>query len=324
MRLIGLVVVLALQLALSAVDAEAQPATIKRIGFLSPASPAPTGTSLEAFRQGLRELGWIEGQTVTIEYRWAAGDPQKIQALATDLVQLKVDVIVTTGAHPIRVVKETTSTIPVVFVVLTDPVGSGLVASLARPGGNLTGLASQFEELITKQPQLVKEALPTVTRIAVLHRPESATGLVTAAENAARNVGFSVRTFKVGDVPQYENAFRMAQKERCGAILVLPSPIFNSQRRRLIDLAAQYRLPAIYEFKDYVQDGGLMSYGPNITRMFRGAANYVDRILRGARPGDLPIERPATFELAINLKTARALGLTISPSVLGRADEMIE
>jgi putative ABC transport system substrate-binding protein len=320
MRLIGLAVVLALV----ASDAEAQPAPIRRIGFLNPASPAPMGPMLEAFRQGLREQGWIEGQSLTIDYRWAHGDPQRIQALAADLVQLKVEVIFTTGTHPIRVVKQTTSTIPVVFVVLVDPVATGLVTSFARPGGNLTGLASQFEDLITKQPQLLKEALPAVSKIAMVHRPETAPGLLSAAEKAARNVGFSVRTFQVADVPQYENALRLAQRDRCGAILVLPSPIFSSQRAQLIGLAAKYRLPAIYEFKEFVQDGGLMSYGPNMTRMFRGAAGYVDRILRGARPGDLPIERPTTFELAINLKTAKTLGLTIPLSVLGRADQVIE
>jgi putative ABC transport system substrate-binding protein len=322
MRLIGLAVVLAL--ALVASDAEAQPAPIRRIGFLNPASPAPMGPMLEAFRQGLREQGWIEGQSLAIDYRWAHGDPQRIQALAADLVQLKVDVIFTTGTHPIRVVKEATSTIPVVFVVLVDPVATGLVTSFARPGGNLTGLASQFEDLITKQPQLLKEALPAVSKIAMVHRPETAPGLLSAAEKAARNVGFSVRTFQVADVPQYEHALRLAQRDRCGAIIVLPSPIFSSQRGRLIELAAQYRLPAIYEFKEFVQDGGLMSYGPNMARMFRGAASYVDRILRGTRPGDLPIERPTTFELAINLRTAKALGLTIPPSVLGRADAVIE
>ena len=322
MRLIALTVVLALTLAAS--DGETQPASIRRIGYLPPASPASVGPMLEGFRQGLRELGWIEGQNLTIEYRWAHGEPQQVQALAADLVQLKVDVIVTTGTHPIRVVKEATGAIPVVFVVLFDPVASGLVASFARPGGNLTGLASQFEDLITKQPQLLKEALPAVSRIALVHRPETVPGLLSAAENAARNVGFFVRPFKVADVPQYENALRAAQRERCGAIIVLPSPFFTSQRGQLIELAAKYRMPAIYEFKEFVQDGGLMSYGPNMIRMFRGAASYVDRILRGARPGDLPIERPATFELAINLKTAKTLNLTISPSVLGRADSVIE
>jgi putative ABC transport system substrate-binding protein len=320
MRLTALAVLLTLAVA----DTEAQPNPHRRIGFLNPASPVSMGPMHEAFRQGLRELGWTEGQNLTIEYRWAHGDAQRIPALAADLVQLRVDVIFTTGTHPIRVLKEATSTIPVVFVVLTDPVGSGLVTSFARPGGNLTGLASQFEDLITKQPQLLREALPAVPRIALVHRPEISPGIIGAAENAARNVGFSFRTFKVSDVPQYESALKTAQRERCGAILVLPSPIFSSQRGQLIELAAKYRLPAIYEFKEFVQDGGLMSYGPNMTRMFRSAAGYVDRILRGARPGDLPIERPTTFELAINLKTAKTLGLTIPPSVLGRADQLID
>ena len=187
MRLIALAIVLALTLA--AADTEAQPIPSRRIGFLMPASPTSMGPMHEAFRQGLRELGWTEGQTVTIEYRWAYGDAQRVPALAAELVQLKVDVIVTTGTHPIQVVKDTTSTIPVVFVVLVDPVASGLVTSFARPGGNLTGLASQFEDLITKQPQLLTEALPAVPRIALVHRPETAPGLLSTAENAARMAG---------------------------------------------------------------------------------------------------------------------------------------
>ena len=322
MRLIALAVLLALTLA--AADTEGQPIPSRRIGFLNPASPVSMGPMHEAFREGLRELGWTEGQTVTIEYRWAYGDAQRVPALAAELVQLKVDVIVTTGTHPIRVVKETTSTIPVVFVVLVDPVASGLVTSFARPGGNLTGLASQFEDLITKQPQLLKEALPAVFRMALIHHLETAPGLLSAAENAARNVGFSVRTFKASDVPQYENALKTAQRERCGAILVLPSPIFSSQRGQLIELAAKYRLPAIYEFKEFVQDGGLMSYGPNMTRMFRSAASYVDRILRGARPGDLPIERPTKFYFVINLRAARGLRVTVTEALRAQANQLIE
>ncbi len=322
MRRIGLAVLIALTLA--PVVADAQQSGIPRIGFLGPGNPAVDSPQVLAFRRGLRDLGWLEGQTVAIEYRWAEGNPQRLPALARDLTQLKVDVIVTSGTGAVRAAKEATSTIPIVFIVLVDPVSRGLVKGFARPGGNATGLASQFDELITKQPQLMKEALPNFSRIALLFRAEDSPAFVSTAEAAARGLGLTVRALKVAAVGEYENAFRTAQRERAGAIQVLPSPIFSAQRRVLIELAAKYRLPAIYEFSDYVRDGGLMSYGPSITEMFRGVASYVDRILKGAKPDDLPVERPATFELAINLKTARALGLTISQSVLGRADQVIE
>jgi len=197
------------------------------------------------------------------------------------------------------------------------------VQSFARPGGNLTGLASQFEDLITKQPQLMKEALPSLSRLVLLARVESSAEFVSRAEGAARGLGLSVRSLKVSALEEYENAFRTAQRERAGAIQVLPSPIFGAQHRTLVTLAAKYRLPAIYEFRDYVAVGGLMSYGPSITGMFRGAATHVDRVLKGAKPEDIPVERPKTFELVINLNTAKALGLTISPEILGRADELI-
>ena len=322
-RLIGLAVVLTLS-ALAPVGANAQPTKTPRIGFLGAGNAVPVPSQLEAFREGLRELGWIESQTLTIEYRWIEGSPQRVPALAADLVRLNVDVLVVTGSQAIRAAKEATASIPIVFVVLVDPVAAGFVKSFARPGGNLTGLASQFDELSTKQLQLVKETLPKLTSIALLQRVESPSSFLKAAETAARGLGFSVRSFKVGGPVEYESPFRAAQSERIGAIQVLPSPYFNVHRRQLIELAAKYRLPAIYEFKDHVQDGGLMSYGPDINPMFRRAASYVDRILKGARPGDLPIERPATFELAINLKTAKALGLTIPQSVLGRADHVID
>jgi len=324
MRLIGLAVVLAVGLTLPSTAVEAQSSKTPRIGYLGIGNPTPVSSQLEAFRRGLRDLGWIEGQTLTIEYRWAEGIPGQLPALAADLVRLRVDVIVATGTSGIRAAKEATRAIPIVFVVLVDPVATGLVKSLARPGGNLTGLASQFEELITKQPQLLKEALPKLSRIALLYGAESPATTMSAVDTAVRGLGLSARSLKVAGVAEYESAFKTAQRERAEAILVLPSPFFSAHRARLIELAARYRLPAMYEFKDYVQDGGLMSYGPNINEMFRSMASYVDRILKGAAPGDLPIERPATFELVINLKTAKTLGITISPSVLGRADQVIE
>jgi len=230
---------------------------------------------------------------------------------------------VLSGSPAIRAAQSATRIIPVVFVVLVDPVTSGFVPNLARPGGNMTGLASQFEELITKQLQLLKEALPGLSRIALLHRSDGSPAVLAAAERSARILGLTARSLKVTDAADLENAFRLARKERADAVHVLPSPYFNAHQLRLIELAARYRLPAIYEFGNYVQNGGLMSYGPNINEMYARMAHYADRILKGAKPGDLAIERPARFELLINLKTATALGLTILQSLLQRADQVI-
>jgi putative ABC transport system substrate-binding protein len=325
MRLIGLAVALALGLFLAPLAAEAQPTRTPRIGYLRNSSPPP-GFSEQLFNQRLRELGWIEGQTVTIEYRWADGNPDRLPGLAAELVQAKVDIIVASGAAGIRAAQRATSTIPIVFVILNDPVALGLVKSLARPGGNATGLASQFEELISKQLQLLKEAVPAVSRIALLayDHPEVSTVNLSAAEAAARRLGLTPQILKVADVAEFENAFRKARSERAGAIQVMPTPFFSIHRQRLIELAAKYRLPASYEFKNYVEDGGLLSYGPSINEMWRDAARYVDRILKGAKAGDQPIERPTKFELVINLKTAKALGLTIPQSLLLRADQVIQ
>jgi ABC-type uncharacterized transport system substrate-binding protein len=230
---------------------------VPRIGYIGNGSPTtPASPQLEAFRQGLRELGYIEGQTVTIEYRWAEGNSDRLPALAADLARLKVDVIVLSGSPAIRAARDATSTIPLVFVMLADPVIAGFVPSLARPGGNMTGLASEFEELITKQLQLLKEALPKVSRVALLYHPEIATAIAPAAETAARKLGLTAWAFKVAGVAEFEHVFKTARSERVGAIHVLPSPFFNVHRRQLIELAARYRLPAVYEFKNYVDDGG--------------------------------------------------------------------
>ena len=308
----------------TALAAEAQPATPRRIGFLGNASATAVSPQNEAFRRSLRELGWIEGQNVTIEYRWLEGDPERLPGLVAELVHAKVDVIVLSGTPAIRAAQKATRTIPVVFVVLTDPVTLGLVPSLAHPGGNMTGMASQFEELIAKQLQLLKEAVPNLSRVGLLHQSGVPLAVLAAAETAARSLGLTARALNVAGVAEFENAFKLARSERAGAILVLPSPYFDAQRARLIALAAQYRLPAFYEFRNYVKDGGLMSYGPSINEMFARSATYVDRILKGAKPGDLAIERPTRFELVINLKTAAALGLTVPQSLLQRADEVIQ
>jgi putative ABC transport system substrate-binding protein len=304
--------------------ADAQPATIPRIGWLGNGSPAPSSANLEAFRRGLEQRGWIEGQTVGIEYRWAEGKPDRLPALVSELARLQVAVIVLSGTAAIQAARSVTTTVPIVFVYLADPVSAGLVDSLARPGANLTGVASEFDALITKQVELLKEVVPGIARVAILHRPELTPPILSAATQAARDLGLIAHPLKVADVAEFEPAFMTARRAGAGGIHVMPSPFFYVQRRRLAELAARYRLPAMYELKDYVEDGGLMSYGPSINEMFRGAASHVDRILKGAKPRDLPIERPTTFELVVNLKTAKALGLTIPPSVLGRADRAIE
>ena len=310
---------------LATTPAAAQPGRGARVGWLGNGTPrAAASPEMEAFRQGLQARGWIEGQNVTIERRWAEGTPDRLPGLVRELVQQKVDVIMLAGTAAIRAARSVTQTVPIVFVVLADPVAGGFVPSIARPGGNLTGVASEFESLITKQLELLKETVPGLARVGVLDRPEIAPTMHTAVETAARRLGLAPRFLKVVEVADFEPAFRAARAEGAGAILVLPSPFLNAQRRQLIELAARYRLPAFYEFREFVEDGGLMSYGPSILEMFRSSASHVDRILKGARPGDLPIERPTTFELVINLRTARALGLSIPPAVLGRADQVLE
>jgi len=268
-------------------------------------------------------LGWIEGKNISIEQRLAEGEPHRLPALVAELIRERVEVIVLSGSPAVRAAQQATDKIPIVFVILVDPVLVGFVPSLARPGGNLTGLASQFEELITRQLQLLKEAVPNLTRVALLHRPEVVPITLPAAERAAQSLGLSTKALVVANVGEFEDAYKTARSSLAGAIQVFPSAYFDVQRKRLIELAARYRLPAIYEFKNYVQDGGFMSYGPSINEMYRGMARYVDRILKGANPGDLPIERPARFELVVNMKTAAALGLTVSQSLLQQADELI-
>jgi putative ABC transport system substrate-binding protein len=303
----------------------ALPEKSARVGFLGNGAAATGSSSLRALRQGLRDLGWVEGQTVAFDLRWAEGNPERVPALVAELVEAKVHVIVVSGPSAIGAAQRATKTIPVVFVVLIDPVTMGFVRTLAHPGGNMTGLGSHFDEVITKQLQLLKEAVPKLTRVALLRRPESAPVLLTAALGAAQSLGLTARTLTFSSIAELDKAFKVAQDERMGAMHVLPSPfIGGAQRAHLIELAARYRLPACYELKGYVVDGGLMAYAPNIDDMFVRAASYVDRILKGADPGDLAIERPAKFDLVINVKTASALGLNIPPSLLQRADELIQ
>ena len=294
------------------------------IGFLGNANATTGASQLDALRLGLRDLGWIEGQNLTIVYRWADGHPERFPALVADLVQAKVDVIVLSGPQSMRAAQKATRTIPVVFVLLVDPVVMGFAQSLARPGGNMTGLASQYEELIPKQMQLLKEALPKLSRIAFLRHSEATPSIVAAAESAARTLGIVTRILIVTAEAEFESAFKTARSERIDAVHVLPSPYLGARRARLIELAARYRLPACYEFSLFVRDGGLMSYGPSLDDLYGRSASYVDRILKGANPGELAIERPARFELVINRKTAAALGLPIPQSLLSRADALIQ
>jgi putative ABC transport system substrate-binding protein len=304
-------------------DARAQPVK-RRVGFVSNGSQTAPSPQIDAFRGSLRDLGWIEGRNLEIEYRWAESDPDRLPALVAEFAKSKVDVIVLSGTQAIRAAQKTTPTIPVVFVLLTDPSALGFVPSLRHPGGNMTGVASQFEQLITKQLQLMKEALPGLSTVGLLHRSGETSVVLNAAEEAARRMDVVVRKLQVAGPTEFEAAFKKLRVEQDSAMLVLPSPYFAARRAQLIELAARYRMPACYEYRTYVEEGGLMSYGPGIDAMFARAATYVDRILRGAKPGDLPVEQPSKFELTVNLRTAKALGLVIPQALLVRADAVIE
>jgi putative ABC transport system substrate-binding protein len=300
-----------------------QAGKVHRIGFISNSNPTSGTALVDAFRRGLADLGWVNGQNISIEYRWAEGDLGRHPRLAAELVALKVEVIVLAGPAAARAAMQATRTIPIVAAVVGDPVAAGFATSLARPDGNLTGLAWQSSDLVTKQLQLLQEMVPKATRFNALGHPATPAAR-TAVEAAARALGVKLEVIDVSVPEAVPGAFEATQRGRAEGLIVLPSPMFYAERRRLAELAARHRLPAIYEVKEYVHVGGLASYGPSFPEMYRRAATYVDRILKGARPGDLPMEQPTTFELVINLKTAKALGLTIPQSLLLRADQVIE
>jgi ABC-type uncharacterized transport system substrate-binding protein len=309
---------------------EAQPAgKVFRIGYLA-SNLAAAPHLHEAFRQGLRDLGYFEGRNVVIEYRDAEGKLERLPALAAELVALKVDVIVTGGGTPAALAaKQATRTLPIVFPAAADPVTDGLVTSLARPSDNVTGLSLLAPELVGKRVEQLKQAVPGVSQVAVLWQPgglgeRTEKDTLKGAEAAARPLGVRLQFVEARGPAEFERAFSDMTRARAGALTVLPSPTFLYERRRLVDLAAKNRLPTVFAFREYVDAGGLMSYGPDITDMYRRAATYVDKIFKGAKPGDLPLEQPTKFELVINLKTAKALGLTIPPSLLQRADQVIE
>jgi putative ABC transport system substrate-binding protein len=309
--------------------AEAQQAAkIARIGYLA-TNLAANARLHEAFRQGLRDLSYVEGRNAVIEYRDAEGKPERFPAHAAELVALKVDVIVAPGTPAALAAKQATQTLPIVFAAVADAVTSGLVTSLARPGGNLTGLSFFGPELIGKRLEQLKQAVPGVSRVAVLWQPGSVgertdKEMLKEAEVAARALGVRPQFVEARGPADFDRAFSDMTKARAGALTVWSTPMFFNERIRLVDLAAKNRLPAVYQWREIVDAGGLMSYGPDLPDLFRRAATYVDRILKGAKPGDLPVEQPTKYELVINLKTAKALGLTIQPSVLQRADRVIE
>ena len=307
--------------------AKAQPpGKVPRIGVLVVATRSFFSTRIESFRQGLRELGYVEGKNVLIEYRYAEGKLDLLPALASELVQLKVDVIVTASPPGVQAAKNATSTIPIVFAAIGDPVGGGFVASLARPGGNVTGLSILAPALSGKRLELLKEAFPKVTRVVILWNPTSSGEALSFREMpaVAKALGVQHQSMEVRAANDFEDGFQRAKQEGAQALVTMPSPVINANRQQILEFAAKNRLPAMYAGSEFVEAGGLMSYGPNYTDQFRRAAVFVDKILKGAKPADLPVEQPTKFELIINLKTAKALGLTIPPSLLQRADQVIE
>jgi len=328
MRMIGLAVVLAVSLA-APLAADAQPAgKVPRIGFLGLTSPSDRPPLLDAFRQRLRDLGWVEGQNIVIDYRYGEGRVDRLPDLAAELVRLKVDLIVASaGTQVAMAAKNATETIPIVMIAVRDPVGTGLIAGLARPGGNVTGVSgSAGLEWVAKQLELLKETVPEIRRVAILSNPANAYHQLAIREVnvAARSLGVRLQLLEARGPNEFDGAFAAMAKERVGALLVLSDGIFSLHRTRLADLAAKSRLPAAYGVRESVEAGGLMSYGPSLLDSYRQAATYVDRILRGAKPAELPVEQPTKYELVINLKTAKALGLTIPQSLLVRADEIIQ
>jgi ABC-type uncharacterized transport system substrate-binding protein len=307
----------------------AQPQKVARIGFLTAGSLAMRSELIDAFKQGLLELGYVEGASIVVEYREAHSVVERFPALASELVHLGVDLIVASNSLAARAAQQATGTIPIVVPVMGDAVGDGLVASLARPGGNVTGLTFLGPELVPKRLALLQEALPTISRVAALWHPgaygeRTMTDMLSQTEDAARTLGIHLRLVAVQGPEEFDRAFSTIVGEHADALIVFPSPMLFTERRRIIGLATEHRLPSMAMGREFVKLGGLMAYGASMTDLHRRAATYVDRILKGAQPSDLPVEQPTIFELVINLGTARSLGLTIPPTLLARADEVIE
>jgi len=322
------VALVALLLTFSVPTEAQQPKTVARIGVLRSDSPSPNVPieTLVAFRGGLRELGYVEGQNIFLEYRWAEGRYERLPDLAAELVRLKVDVFFTTGTPATNAAKHATKTIPIVFVNVSDPVASGLVASLARPGGNITGLTNISSDLSGKQLELLKESVPGATRVAVLWNPANPAAALQLKETeaAARSLKVQLQLQEVRDPKDLDTAFSAMNRGRPNALFVLADPMLSTYQSRIAELAVRGRLPTIYWLRSFTDAGGLMSYGPSNADLNRRAATYVDKILKGAKPADLPVEQPVKFEFIINLKAAKQIGLTIPPNVLARADKVIK
>jgi putative ABC transport system substrate-binding protein len=325
----GLIPAVALLLLAAPLATDAQQAgKVPRIGFLSPGSLAEPRMRpyLEAFRQGLRELGYVEGQNIAIEFRWAEEKYDRLPALAAELARLNLDVIVAMTVPAIKAAKEATRTIPIIMAAVVDPVATGLVANLARPGQNVTGLAMMAPELTGKQLEILKEIVPKLSRVALLWNPANPGNApqLRAAREAARVLGVRFQFLEARSPSAIDAAFGVMTRERAEGVIVLVDSMLTSHGKHIADLAEKHHLPAVYGLPDLAKTGGLIAYGVDVPALFRRTARYVDKILKGAKPGDLPIEQPTTFELVINLKTAKALGLTIPPSLLLRADKVIE
>ena len=311
----------------ASLSAEAQRAgVLPRIGFVEAGSRSANQHFLDAFRQGLRDLRYVEGQTIVIEDRWADGRPDRFPELINALIRLRVDVVVVASTDGLMAAKKITDTVPVVFWGVSDPVGVGAVRSLAHPGGNITGVVLGFEDgLPGKWLELLREAVPSATHLAVLWNPESSgRGRVNELRTAATTMRLTLQILEVRSVSEFEGAFSTMSKAHVGGLVVVVDPLTLRHRENIVRFAAQTRLPAVYGFAEFVRSGGLMAYGPSVPDQARRAAGYVDRILHGAKPGDLPVEQPTKYEFVINLKTAMALALTIPPALLARADQVIE
>ena len=320
-------VAVALPLVLAPLASDAQrPQKVQRVGVLWQTTPAAASHIAAAFTEALRELGHVEGKNVAFDYRWAEGKPERLPALAADLVRLKVDLIVASALSAAEAARRATTTIPIVMVNAADPVESGLVRSLVRPGGNVMGLSAQLTpEIRAKQLQLLKEALPGLARVAILRRAALADGPVWKEyEAGGRTLGLKVQFVELQSVDELERAFNTIARERAGALLVPGDPVLFTHRQRIVALAAEHRLPGTFSTREFTDAGGLMSYSARLTDQYRRAATYVDKILKGASPANLPVEQPTGFELVINLKTAKALGLTLPQTLLIRADEVIQ
>ena len=322
---VGGVVMLALSLLAVPLTSQAQPAThVPLLGLLMPGSASGYASRLEAFRHGLRDLGYVEGHNITLESRFADGQADRLPALVAELVRLPVDVLVVDGTVALRPAQHATTSIPIVMVA-GDPVGAGLVASLAHPGGNITGLSMMIPDLSGKRLELLKEAVPTLSRVAVLrHRDAPVDPYVTETQAAAQALGLRLHVLAVRSPDEFAQAFTAMTREHADALVVIPSGLFFSHRSQLAALALQHRLPAMFLEREFVEAGGLLAYGPSLSDLSRRAATYVHKILQGAKPADLPVEQPTRFELAINLKTAQALGLTMPPNLLILADEVLK